>query len=307
MADLPSAADLYDLGDTSADPVLDSPVQSEAPPVAPVAGEAEASASQRPTPPRGEGGRFVKPEDAPPAHSRQTLRLARDLGISEEEIAGTSPEALDTAVYYANQALIRQGREMSRQAAMTGAQERQPAVQQTEAPKAPPLAPDFNEDDYDPGLMGVIKHLKQRLDRMEGLEAQRLGQDLTQQCDRAFARHASILGKGDYHAIKQGSPEMTRRAAVIALARSFEGADSVDAKIDRAVQILYGTAGAAAPAETATPQAEEWRRGGVARPTHRAPSAEPPGEQKAMRTAARILREAGGGDNGVDDYDAFPG
>ena len=309
MPEQPNPADQYDLGDTSADPALDSPVTSEAPPVAPAADGGVATPPQRPTPPRGEGGRFVRPEDAPPTHSRQTLRLARDLGISDEEIAATPPDMLDDVVYHAHRHQLRLNREYTQQQALTGATA--PPVQPAPAQPAP-LAEGFDEEDYDPGLMGVIKALKARIDQMEGFHRNQAERTVTEECDQFFAANEATFGKGRYHEIRQDSPEMIRRSAVISLARTLNG-PTVATRLAKAHALLYGATPGEPPQPSATkapattPEAEEWRRGGLARPTHRGPTAEAPGPQKAMKTAARILKEAGGGDNGTDDNDGFLG
>ena len=112
----PSITDQYELGDTALSESVVTPITSPAP-EPPPAGEQSAEAPPRD---RDEKGRFLPkpPELSQPKHSKYLLRLATDLGVSEEDIASSSTEHLEELVYHLNRQHQAGQRDLQRQEAM---------------------------------------------------------------------------------------------------------------------------------------------------------------------------------------------
>jgi hypothetical protein len=287
-----SVASQYELGDTA--------------PAAPAAPAASQSVAEAPAKdPR--TGRFVS----------RVRGLARDLGMSDEEIDGYDSHELKDLVQMAQtERLFRQ-----RESATLGALDR-PAGAPT-LPATPgagaggPGSLGLNEEDYDPGLMALLRRqqeeltsLRQQVAQVQGFHHAQVQGSVQARCDHAFARHKAHLGEARYHELKPDDPHLLRRRAVLQLVDAMKSG-TLEERIDRAVQTLYGTTPAAAPAATTAPvgnpppvapasaapdegYAEAWRNGALARPTHRAGAAEPPGPEKAERSVASFLAESGG-------------
>ena len=151
-------------------------------------------------------------------------------------------------------------------------------------------------------LVGALKRLKaenktlrEQVGQVKGYQDQRIKESIAAECDRAFAKHEEIMGKGRGLEMSDDDPNLIRRKAALALAHTIKQG-TIPQRIDRAVEILYGNANvgrtASRPSQVSE-AAREWQEGGLARPTQRAGSAEAPGERKAMQTAARIMKEQG--------------
>jgi len=322
----PSIVDQYELGDTGYDnsAVLssDPATSEEAPAVAPL----PEPASSRP---RDASGRFL-PQDGP-KHSSRTLRMAQDLGLSDQEIAETPPDMLDDVVYHMNRQAMKLAREHSTQALLQSPGDRTLAQQPPKSAGQAPPEPDEEgfgalEEQLDPNLMGVIKRqakemkeLKAMIGQLAQHEQVRQTESMAQQIDRAFEglgeAYQGILGKGRGIELQADSPHYARRLAVLAEVQRANTPGTMEQQITKAVKTLYGDRGPKQAAQPAGRQpaarrngysAEEWERGGLARPTQRAGAAEPPGDQKAMRTAAAFMREQGVLDEPELSPDAFP-
>jgi hypothetical protein len=277
-------------------------------------------------------GRFLPstPETRKP--SQYLVGMAQDLGIDPAEIAGMTPDTLEVAVYHlskqhrANQQWARD-REGSREQTRDQATDRniaggQAAAGQTEGESrtpSPPTSDDafdlgIDEQAYDPALIGAIKkmgahakeikQLKEQIGHLHRLEMVRANETFAQKMDRLFSDDESTFGKGEGRALKEDGPELARRRAVLGVMQGIK-TGTIEDKYAKAYEMLYGTRQAHTDDSLAARQ-DEWRRGNVARPTQRGNASEPPGVEKAKRTAAQKMAEMNGavesGEASADDF-----
>jgi hypothetical protein len=233
------------------------------------------------------------------------LALAGDLGLSEEEIRTTSPEALEQVVYHLQRQLLRERRDKSIQ---TTVAEEQPATAPDSVPSPDGLL-GIDESQYDAGLVGVLKaqatkiqELERRLGQVQGFQQARVRESLAEQCDRAFVKHKAVLGDGRGIDMTADDPHFLRRKAVLELVDKGPKKGSLPDRIDRAVEILFGQRAAPAlgrggvsaderPQTPPSPFEAEWREGGLVRPTHRSGAGEPKGREKAEQAVATYLEQ----------------
>ena len=250
---------------------------------------------QQPQRPRNPDGTF-----APlPKHPDRLVRMARDLGFSDEEIQTTPTADLRASVSEAaiERLYTQQGRTVAT------------AVEQSQAqPAAVPAAPEpeglgISEDDYDEGLVGVLKRLYAKIETLEKAHAEMAGhvqasvnQTVTQQIDAEFAKHPDFFGKGNLGDLDPEGPDMARRNAVVAMAKTFKDGTPPQ-RVAKAVSILYpnlASAPAKAPEKPAEkPEVKRWLEGGLAAPTQRTGAGEPAGVEKAKQSIRQFYRENG--------------
>lgn len=286
----------YELGDSQFDPAIDLP-PAKTPDPQPAAADASLPAPAEP---------------AAPKHSGRLVRMARDLGLSDEEINSTPTEQLDDIVYHLNRQALQSAREASRTETFHQSQDRRAAPQEEPvAPEAPDeYGLDLDESQYAPGLVRALKEvagkskreieaLQKQVRSLEEREKNRQQESVTRQLDRLFekADKPTLFGKGGRHELAAEGPEYMRRIAVLsAMDRMKEG--TLAEKFQRAVTMLYGQA--PQPSEPAngnqlSDQQKRWNDAALAKPTQRQ-SEEPKGEAKALKSAARYMRENGIGD-----------
>lgn len=269
--------------------------------------------------PRDEAGRFVPEKHS---HSSRLVRMAADLGLAEADITEATPETLE-ALIHDRQRQLKSELDQQRQEA------RRPSSD-SEAP-APPVAPnpldEIKEDEFIPEMQSlikvvkgqdqVIKELRAKLATIESHLVRQENASKVSAIDKAFSKHEAILGKGRFNDLKADSPFMARRNAVDALVKADKAQGSLQDKVDRAMATLYGDKAKAKKAqepieeEASTEDAEaawkqEWRNGGVARPTQRNGAAEPRGPRTAERAVAAALRAKGAYFEG-DEESSLPG
>ena len=233
-------------------------------------------------------------------HSFLTASLARDLGLSQEEIDATPPETLEHTVYHLQRL------------------QRQPqATPDVSPPVSPPVGPpessakdgsgdfDLSEDDFDPKLVHHIKTLadqnkamQEEMAKMREEAQKRADNEFLNEVDSAFtsmADYKHIIGQGSLGNITQ--QEAVRRKAIL---NSLDGQGPLSEQINRAVTSLYGGVSSPAPAAKADPtpeqktRQEKWTNGTLAEPTHRTRE-EPKGTRRAEAALDRIMRERGSG------------
>ncbi len=243
----------------------------------------------------------------PPKHSRKTLRMAHDLGLSQAQINSATPEQLDDFVYDANRAAMHRVAEAARQEAIRQAQ------QQRQAPAPVPETLGIDESQFDPQLIGAIKGVKAEYKQHLGQLSQQLQytqQILAQQTqaqqqaiaaqqqaaihnqlDAAFASRPEIVGKGPASGLKPGSPELQRRLAAIAVAQNDQQGGTLEDKIGRAMEALYGPKDK--EPEVAPAVVERWNKGALARTTQRNSPPEAPGPKKAAKAVNEFLKKRG--------------
>ena len=272
------------------------------------------------------------PKAATPQHSKQTLRMARDLGLSADHIAATSPEDLDDEVYWRHRQLLEHQDDMRR------VQHQQQAARPAQAPApAAPAREEFDwgtrddgtkmtEADYVPRVAEAIKraaHLEKKQQEMETqLSAMRQesqaskARSVAEVIDTAFEslgeNYESFLGKGPAAGLGQDQKaEYMQRMSVLFKAGldpdNLPHPDVVRQKISNAAQKLYGQA-VRAPAATAEPPDErlasrraDWDQAGLVRPTSRGGSNEPKGESRAIKAVRAHMMEKGLNGESIDE------
>lgn len=316
----------YELGDVAYDVTADAPV--EARPAAVPKGE-ERSA---PVPP------------APSTHSKRTLRMAEDLGLSKDLIERTAPDVLDDLVYDLNRQQLALSREHQTQQALQNRGDPKipvpgkppPATGVEPSPEDISIDLGIDEEPFDPDLIGAIKRavalpmkeiaaLKASLAEVTGREQLRQQESMAERLDRHFATHAEILGTARGREMKDDSAEYAKRIAILGIVDRDGSSRTLEQKIDAAVAQLFGTQPAPAVAQQTpprnpetgqftrenrvtqeTPAQQRWQEAALRRPTQRQGGAEPPGEKKALATAARIMKEQGLiGDDGETPENGF--
>jgi len=317
-------------------PAVSSPaVAPEASPATP------ASEVAKPVPPKDPvTGRFVSPASLPQQHPKLLAQTARDLGLDQGEIDATPTAELRELVRDAVSARSFNQHAQIVENAMERSRQVDPSVSSLPVSPEPPAAthpptaggssPEselgIDESQYDAGLISLFKKQAKRIDELEKMVGHQhnyiknqIDQTTTQKIDGAFEKlgghYELLMGKGPRKAFADTTPEYIRRKAVVTLAAQLAGgtnanADQVVAKIDEAAKTLFGlrmteppAPKPAAPAPALSPEEIAWRAAGLARPTHREGSNEPPGPAKAEKAAAAYLADNGlsGGTEVIDD------
>lgn len=304
-------AEQYELGDAASHDAAPEPAAAPVSPTEsqPAAVQSEVGNNQPPAsspPSRNPDGTFAKQ-----SHSTRLVEMARDFGMEEADIALMPAMALETVVHK----LYKQQQELFRQHSIQATIQQPPSSAAVPAPAGgPPGSPapesglGINEADYDPGLMGVLKKLHQanaelrsELVSLKAAHQQSAQLTFNEQCDVAFAKHESVMGKGNRSDLPDDSPFLARRMAILSLVKTLPQKGTLQSRIDQAVQTLYGTQVAPAPTPVPAPQPatgrvteEQWRAGTLAKPTHRRPDDEAPGVEKAKKSVAAKLDEMNG-------------
>lgn len=309
----PSLVDEYDLGDTTPEPQVEATS---------VPGSAAGAAAPELPERNPANGRFLPAQKSP-----VLIRRAQEMGLSDAEIDDLDVASLDTLVWH----LARTHRETQRAAShdeirREALEKKQPPAQ-AQAGQEDPIS-DLGQElaDFDPALTRIfqrqqemLKGLRAELDQIKQFTQSQQQRSLAEQIDGAFQRlgRPEIFGTGRRSELREGSPELSRRMAVLQVAQG-QTSGSVEERIGKAIEILYGRTSAEEPEDqgqqprrSAQPErytAQQWAEATLARPTHRQPSAEPPGDRKAVRTAARKLQEMGEGvPEGDDELNGFLG
>ena len=190
-----------------------------------------------------------RPQPAP-KHSAMSLRLAREYGLDPTKY---SPEDLDAEVSSISAWLTREyrQRQVEERAPQPRSAQPQPGNVATPAPDDLGL----NPANYEPELLDVFNrqqaHIKALEAKLAGLETAHQQRELRTQddvLDAAFeslgADYERFFGKGAGEELK-GSPEMTRRVAIVQAARidwSKDSPKAVARKVRAAADALYAPA-----------------------------------------------------------------
>ncbi len=282
------------------------------------------SAPESDSRPRGPDGRFLPATK----HSPRMKRMANELGLDDDEIEAKSPEQLEDVVYYLTKQALAAARENSIHRTVDQALDRNGKEAEAEPPlQDQPLLSDADLDlgiadeaDYNPEIIKAIKKaassrdkriadLEKRINVLLEREQVRANETMAEQIDRHFEKHAATLGHGRGRDMAPDSPDYLRRVAVLGVVQRDKSKSPLSAKIDRAVEALYGVpAKSAADAEPRADQekrAKEWANGSLAKPTQRASEDEPAGPRKAERSIRKTLQDFGqvtGGNATRDDF-----
>ena len=251
-------------------------------------------------------GKFVSRS----VHPSRLVKLARDLGISDDEIQSTSSAELREAIND-----VRLERQFSR---------RSEAVEQPlERPSIPEDKWD-GEDDIAPqivqilkSLKGEIKSLKEENNQLKAFTHSQAVESFTQKADREFSElgpaFESMIGKGTKSDLEPDSFQMVLRDALVKEAVKLAGknatTDAIASKIKVAAKLhLQGLT--ANPQENDSASSKRWTQsqwdeGALARPTQRHTGDElPKGAERAELAVAEYLR-VNGQSNGRTSKDEF--
>lgn len=246
---------------------------------------------------RNEDGTFKK------KHADRWVRVAKDLGISDDEIADASPEQLRETI-----------RDLHTHAQVTAVSRQgltDPNPTHRDQP-APPAAEQLLSRDagFDPVLVDTINTIGARLQYLERHHHTKAQEESFTAADTAMAKYPA-LGKATKD---PSSPDFKRRKAVMDLVRADNSSGDLQDKIDAAYTTLFGGTDARGtdayggkeappkPAKNGRFTREQWDASGVARPTQRAGSKEPKGDKRAMQAVAARMDELG---VKGDDYESF--
>lgn len=334
----PSGLDAYDLGDTRIQ--IDDAVAT-------VTGSA-------PAPPRDDKGRFtsstvppgtVEPELPPssPQMSQYLIGLAKDMGFSDEEIKGSTPQQLERDIYVINRRLRSETKADARLELLDGGG-RSPAGERTTTPQpaTPAQEPEWYEyeeddpekpgikikrsmaDELHPAIIKVLdrlhkqnKELSEQVKHLSAAEQGRQAEAFYSEIDRLFVSRPDIFGDKPAPQMKPEEPHFQKRGAIVRLMKTFEKGNMQE-RWDRAVKMTYGDAAPAKPAPAPTPpptpppqngsriSQETWDKAGLAAPTHRNGASEPTGPERAAKNLAAKLREFEVADDEQADKDFRP-
>lgn len=280
VAPKPSLSGDYELGDVGYDAVADATPEIQEP----VAIQQQEAAP---------------PPAAPPKHSSRLVRMATELGLSQDDIAGASPEHLEDLVYHVTRERLNHIRR------------EEPRVPE-EKPKSQEEDLGIDETQYDEGLVKAIKtvrdkykkeidELKEAVGSFKKTEEVRTAESFNREVDHWFEKtNDSRFGKGKLYEISRDSDEHARRMALVAQAMKYKDGD-LHGNLDRAHKLLFGDKPkpepvkpdpGISPADLKQKQ-EDWNAAAVARPTQRNGAPEPKGDKRAMAAAHRFMRESG--------------
>lgn len=293
-----SLVEQYEVGDETS--VVETPVETSL--------ATTTIESPRVLPPRDELGQFVKPitpDQNIPAHPAYLVSMAKKLGFSDEEIQGIPPETLGLAVAKVQETKLAERRDASIERTHHEVADR---ARQSDAP-VPPQKDEFElpVEEYDDKLVGVLKRqdkelkaLKAEIAQLRNVEINRQNETLTQKLDRLFdGQPKERFGEGPGKKLDGKSAEMRRRMAVL---REMEtlGPGDIEDHFEKAVTTLYGAtpkSSEVTPDNALEDRKEQYRNGGLARPTHRNGAPEPKGVSKARQSVAEALKEMGAADS----------
>lgn len=266
----------------------------------------------------------VATEPPPPApkHSPFLSGLARDLGLTQDEIDAESPASLESVVRH----LTRRRPEAS-PATDPASQPVQAAPQQ---PRAEEVALDFGLDDEGqpltlaPGMKQLLEKMHAKLGEQERQLAElrqgetvRQAKTVLERVDQEFASlgaaYERVIGKGGAKSVSKSKPHVIARNAVTEYAGVLTGLpkptwDDIIPFVQQAAKELFGGGvQTPAPAPTTKPvlTEEDLETAALGRPTSRKaplPAATRNGQKKeAVEAVASKLREYGQGDEDDDD------
>ena len=309
----PSLADQYLIGDD-----LDTGTEVDenadiSTPEAPVPTAVKPAAEEPALPPRGADGKFLPKSEVSetPALPARLVRLAEELGFSEDDLEGATKEQVEDWVYAANKAALKSRKAES---LIEVRERRKPdgnVATQTEGPD------EFDqaiEAGFAPELVDIVRKQATRIDQLEKMVGQlshaergRQVETFASKLDAAIDKLGmdSLFGQGRGMEMDPDSLEFKRRVKIAEEVDRDKSKKSLQAKVEAAGALFgYTRAKVAPPAPTSTPAPKanghsddedfekQWTRGTLARPTAR-PSQDPKGDKKAVATAREYMRNNG--------------
>lgn len=281
-------------------------------------------------------GRFIKPDDVPPAtqtydHPERLKRLALEAGFEPDDIAGIDPVSLERSVNLLALKSLREAKQIKRDQTVSNAVDRNLANQNPPQPQVDedPLSDyDFGEENgqklgadfFHPALQNVIKkqakelkELKKQVAALTGREVARENETRFQMYDRVFADSGfeDHFGKGPGKQFKAEDGAMQKRVAMIILSRTMSGPDE-EAKLREAIKTVYGSRAQATPKNDdddldLSAAQQQWQQARLNRPTQRKELPPTKGKNAAVRAVTQKLNDFGAeGVNGDVEPEDFP-
>lgn len=268
------------------------------------------STANRPLPPRGEGGKFVKKAE----HPAYLVQLAKQAGMTEDDIASADSEALGMAIMLAGS--VRRNDHVA--ANIEAKRDADPA---SPAPVAAPKEPKDELDEIiagfdDEGTVKLlremrkeIKELRSELAGVKGHIQQQATVSTYNELDQEFNKSPERYGVGSHGKMKDG-PELRRRQLIVDEMKRLSPnskANSIAELYREAEEIIFGSSpvpsrsAPAAPVEDAPEIAarkKDFAAGTLAEPTHRNSSPEPRSRASAIRAVEALQRQSLASGNG---------
>jgi hypothetical protein len=253
----------------------------------------------------------VEPEK--PKHSPRMLRMAADLGISEDDAGDYSPEQLEAVIHERHKQLI------------THARRQQPKPKEPEADAEPEINLGIDADAF-PELVAHLKAeakdkkaLQKELAELKAREERREQASQVSQLDQAFAAYPDVFGTESVNELANDDPKMLRRQAALAVMKMGDQSKPLKKLLANAMAVLnmtaakptngvdkdlvYGdkelqrqrktdTTGDDIGGRLAERQAE-WKDAGLAAPSQRIPAPIKPGLPAAKKAFVEEARAAG--------------
>lgn len=200
-----------------------------------------------------------------PAHSAVSLHLAKQLGITDAEVADSSPKELDRLVTR----LSAQREELRREHVIETAKEakRVPSPGAAPAPDAAPIPPveaaiawgvdedgtPIKDEDVHPAMRNAFKaqakeiaDLKKMVGNLVNREMGREHQTQAQKLDSLFAQNADLFGGESGDKVQKNDPmKFQRRLALLQVMKALQSGN-MEERYAEAHEILYGKTPASA-------------------------------------------------------------
>ncbi len=215
-----------------------------------------------PTPPKAEPAATTQP--ATPKHSPRSLRLAREYGISDGELAKLSPEDLEDRLEGISRQLLADNRAFHREQVIRGNNQ----TPKEQAPLPPPKPKDEIEDilgeladpekGLDPRVVKLFRHLnakgqapdlselQETVKILKETETKRQQSHMADVLDAGFSElgetYAKLVGVESGLDLDPQGPQMKKRLAIIQAAgiTQEDTPRKIKAKIKASAEALYG-------------------------------------------------------------------
>lgn len=230
-----------------------------------------------------------------PNHQPYMVQLAKDLGLTEQQIDDVPEGKLGEVLYL-------------RSLAKPKPKEEKPVEKPAEEDDSDDIG--LSDEDFDENLVKVLKKLnaenralQKKLDAIVSESESRKAVDNTTKIDRVFADlDEEKFGSGSISALKD-PVQLARRQALYReaalLAGENAGVDEIARTIPKAYEILYGKK----PSKNSKDEEKAWREAALARPTSREPAPKAKGTSAARSAVEEVMRKHGIGRSNSDDED----
>lgn len=258
-------------------------------------------------------GELAAPAKKTFAHSAKAIRKGKEVGLTDEEMAGMELDDLADEIVFRHQTARYHAEGAARAAIEVGGKSKTSPEADLSAAKAPDFGGAVVED-IDDNIVLALKHFAARIAALEGelagarkSTAEREARSVNDRLDELFKASPAHFGDKPAAKVKVTSPEGAKRLAVVSYMRNL-GDERTTLETD------FAAACAALGFVTATDdddeEVEKWNKSGLAKPSPRKDPPKPRGEARAKESSllANAMERAGisvGGSNGVASLDDF--